>query len=55
MKKQIKKLQCLFWFYLGDISSKLHWWEWTSDLYQYSMLKSCEINDKYQLKIWKNS
>lgn len=53
LAQQVHKLQCLFWFNLGDIIYYFPW-RWCFKLYQYSMEKSIEINDKYDLKIWKN-
>lgn len=43
------KLYCLICYYLGDLACKL------DDHYAYQALmsKSVEINNKYNLKIWK--
>jgi hypothetical protein len=43
------KLICLFFYYLGDLACRIG----DGKCYQYLMLKSVEINDKFKLNIWK--
>ena len=43
------KVFCIFCYYLGDIASKIG----DGRLYQFLMLKSIQIDEKYDLKIWK--
>ncbi len=43
------KLVCHALFYLGDLAYKLD----DGKCYQFLMTKSFQINDKYNLKIWK--
>lgn len=50
----MRKLQCLFWYHLGDKIYRLPF-QWSAELYQYAMWKSVQINDNYDLKIWKQN
>jgi hypothetical protein len=43
------KIVCLFLYYLGDLAFKFD----DGECYQFLMLKSAEISDKYNLGIWK--
>lgn len=43
------KLYCLIFYYLGDIACRFG----DYNLYQFLMLKSVDINDRHNLKIWK--
>jgi hypothetical protein len=44
-----QKFLCLLLYYLGDLACKLNDFK----LYQYLMLKSVDVNDKYKLGFWK--
>jgi hypothetical protein len=43
------KLYCIFLYHSGDLACRLG----DYNLYQFLMLKSVEINDQHNLKIWK--
>lgn len=45
----ISKIYCLLLYYCGDLACKFG----DYNLYQFLMLKSVEINDRHNLKIWK--
>jgi hypothetical protein len=43
------KIYCLFLYYCGDFACRIG----DGKLYQFLMLKSIEVDEKYNLKIWK--
>jgi hypothetical protein len=46
------KTLCLFFYYIGDILSRLPF-SWSADMYQYAMKLSVEFDDKIGREIWK--
>jgi hypothetical protein len=45
----MNKFYCLFYYVLGEICLKINFFNY----YQTFMLKSANISEKYDLKIWK--